>query len=514
MKKNTRLLLVIIFIVVLLGVGLTVVLLLPSENDKITTDERNEILLFDKSNLLAESISVDNSGGTYELLAYEYTKPIVTSSQRVDENMGLIPAVNDDEEEYSPTELIYTMQEYSDFTLDQNMTNDLAKQACYMAARELIDKSGRKYAEYGLDTPKATVRVRYSDASSVIMYLGSEAPDNKGVYLRIEGDRNVYLVESSLTEAFFIERLQLFDKHLTGTMENIHQVRISGSHYQDVISLTANDSSYYPTTHLMEQPVSYICDNSQFSLITNSACSLQAAFVAAVDPTKEDIRRCGLEQPYEQFDMTDTDGGSIHLIASEKDNENCFYLMKPGDRLIFRTYAVDNKWYDVKMTDFWPDTVMNVNTEEIRDLTLNVNGLSVTYHLEKEKGMSEDYHEGATLTLTADGEMVNYSNYSAFVNNLTNIKRQSLETGDFEKNQEILRAEFSYFYVQGITDTLHLYRQKSGKTVAVLNDKIICFVDSDYVDQVVQQVSLLHNSNVLIPLINEGGSVSDTSKVS
>ena len=128
--------------------------------------------------------------------------------------------------------------------------------------------------------------------------------------------------------------------------------------------------------------------------------------------------------------------------------------------------------------------------------------------------MSEDYHEGATLTLTADGEMVNYSNYSAFVNNLTNIKRQSLETGDFEKNQEILRAEFSYFYVQGITDTLHLYRQKSGKTVAVLNDKIICFVDSDYVDQVVQQVSLLRNSNVLIPLINEGGSVSDTSKVS
>ena len=106
------------------------------------------------------------------------------------------------------------------------------------------------------------------------------------------------------------------------------------------------------------------------------------------------------------------------------------------------------------------------------------------------------------------------SNYSAFVNNLTNIKRQSLETGDFEKNQEILRAEFSYFYVQGITDTLHLYRQKSGKTVAVLNDKIICFVDSDYVDQVVQQVSLLRNSNVLIPLINEGGSVSDTSKVS
>ena len=65
MKKNTRLLLVIIFIVVLLGVGLTVVLLLPSENDKITTDERNEILLFDKSNLLAESISVDNSGGSY-----------------------------------------------------------------------------------------------------------------------------------------------------------------------------------------------------------------------------------------------------------------------------------------------------------------------------------------------------------------------------------------------------------------------------------------------------------------
>lgn len=488
MKKNTRLLMAVIFIVVLLGVALTIVLLLPADTQRITTNDNNEILLFDKSGLLAESITVDNQGGSYELLAYEYEKPVEKTSVNSMENVIAVPDSTVDDSSASTVELLYTMQEYPTRTLDQNMTNDLAAQCQQMTARELIDRSGQKYADYGLAQPRSTVTVRYSDAAELTFYIGKDAPDNKGAYVRIEGDRNVYLVHSSQVEAFFLDKLQLFDKNLTGSMEDVKSLRISGSHYPEEIFLTVNQAAYYPVSFLMETPLRIGCDSIKTALVTNSACLVQAIWVTAIDITEKDLQQYGLSQPFEQLDMEGEDGNSIHLLASEKDSDGKIYLMKAGDDTIYQTYAAEHQWYGIEATDFLPDAVFKVQTEEIQSLQLTADSKTTDYRLSKEKSVNDNYYEAATLTLTADGEEIAYSGYSIFVANLCEMKRLAGEPDVNEKGLELLRAVFTYFDDPEVTDTLCLYRLPSGKTIAVLNDQLRCYVDSTYVYKLLQQV--------------------------
>ncbi len=510
MKKNAKLLIVVISLVVLLGAALVIVLLLPSDSNKITLNDGQEILLFDKSDCMAEQITVNNEGGEYELLAFAYTKPATQSS--LSENSSGLPVVNPEESSESSTELVYTMQEYPNYTLDQNMTNDLAEQCCYLAARELVDKSGQRYSEYGLDQPRATVSVRYNDATLNKFYLGKEAPDNKGVYLRVEGDRNVYLVQSSLVEAFFLEKLQLFDKQLTGLMEDIEQVHCSGTHYPEEIHIAANPYECYTASHLMELPFRYACDNTKFNAITGSACNLKAIWVTAVDITEEDIKRYGLDDPYQRFAMKGTDGSTISLLASEKDSEGRFYLMRPDDNMIFQTYAAENAWYDLQKTDFWPDRLLRISTENIQTTTLTISSVTTAFQLSKEKGVNENYYETASLTLTVDGQEFSYVNYSIFLNNLYAAQRlpQATPAALSDGSKEVLQIRFDYFEPKDFSDTLVLWREPSGKTLAVLSGVPLCYIDSTYADQLAEQAVLLLNGQPIDSLTQESSSSSES----
>ncbi len=505
MKKNTRLLAAAAALVVLLSVALVVVLLLPSDTNKITVTDNNEILLFDKSGLLPESITITNESGTYELLAYEYTTQVENSLNSM-ENIIAVPH-SDVSTTQTVVERVYTMQEYPERTLDKNMTDDLAVQCQQLTARELIDKSGQKYADYGLGQPRSTVNIRYSDSVMLTLYIGNEAPDHQGVYVRIEGDRNVYLVQVSQVEAFLWDKLQLFDKHLTGTMEDVQSLCISGSHYPEAIVLTANTVSAYPVAYGMTSPVRLACDNAKTDRVTNSACLLQAIWVTAVNVNEDGLSSYGLAQPYERLDMEGKDGNSIHLVASEKDSDGKIYLMKVGDDTVYQTYAAENAWYGVAVEDFFPDALLKVQADEIRSLQLTAEEHQTDYRLTKEKSVNDNYYETANLTLTANGQTVPYANYSIFVDNLCRMKRQSTSTDDLTEAQEVLKAVFTYFGEDSPTDTLCLYRLPSGKTVAVLNDQVSSYVNSDYADQVIQQLPNI-TKDVRLPVLNEDGSVS------
>ena len=170
----------------------------------------------DKSACDVDDVTIKNTSGEYQLLGYKYSEQV-----KADEN-----------EEIS---IVYTMQGYENTLMSKYMTDNLVKECQTVAATRLIDKSGKKYSDYGLDKPSVEVKVIYSDTSKVNMYFGNEAPDKSGVYCRIDGNKNVYLVNSATVDMFFIDKLQLFDKSLTGELsdsENITSVEIGGSGYE------------------------------------------------------------------------------------------------------------------------------------------------------------------------------------------------------------------------------------------------------------------------------------------
>ena len=137
MRKNFRLFIAAAVAVGVLIAALITVLVMPSEKEnKITADDNNEILLFDKTALTAESITITNQGGEYELLAYEYTPESSAGT--------LYPTISAVNEASDDPNVIFTMQEYPDLMLDKSITNHIAVQCSYMAAKEVIDKTGQR----------------------------------------------------------------------------------------------------------------------------------------------------------------------------------------------------------------------------------------------------------------------------------------------------------------------------------------------------------------------------------
>lgn len=59
---------------------------------------------------------------------------------------------------------------------------------------------------YGLDNPAAEVTVTFSNDEKLKLFLGSDAPLGKGAYVRVDGDEEVYLIDTTDKEIFLNEQ--------------------------------------------------------------------------------------------------------------------------------------------------------------------------------------------------------------------------------------------------------------------------------------------------------------------
>ena len=506
MKKNTKLLVISAVIVALLGIALAVVLLIPSNNDEITLSDKNEILLFDKSSLIPEDITVSNKGGNYQLLAFD----IGESSKRASSAAASDASTDSqsEEEEEEEITLIYTMQDHPELLLDKQVTDDLVKQCRSQYATEIVDKSGNRYKEYGLEPPVATVSIRYSDGSAEELSLGNEAPGGQGVYMKTSESKNVYLVQSSLTNTFYIEKLQLFDKQVTPEIEDITMFRLSGENYAEELEFRKNGYSFYDGYHVTTAPARYPCDTENTDMLTNALSSLKAVWVADINVDKNDLARFGLDKPYEKIEISADGGTSFTLIASAPDEENIFYLMNTADTKVYRTYASENIWYGMKKTDILYPGILSPDRDEIEKATIIAGGKTYEFTYVREKKLSSNYYETDKITAYLNGEMINPSNLALYLLNVSAIEWTDTPAENTEGMTEVLSIEFKYFNEEEIKDKLVLLRDKSGKTAAVLNGRAECYVDSAVVNKLISQADKITSDESLPSLTGNGDEVS------
>ena len=507
MKKNTKLLVISASIVALLGAALAAVLLIPSNNEELTLSDKNEILLFDKSGLIPEEISVSNSGGAYELLAFDTGEISRSRSSTVsaEESTETESQTESESEEDNDITLVYTMQDHPELRLDKNVTDDLVRQCLTQSAREIVDKSGSKYKEYGLEPAIANVRIRYSDGSFEELQLGNDAPGGEGIYMKTGSSRNVYLVQSSLANTFYIEKLQLFDKQVTPYIEDITRCTLSGENYSEDIEFRKNNYDCYDSYHVMTKPARYPCDTNMTNQLTSSLSELKAIWVADINVAKDDLQRFGLDKPYEKIYIEADNGLKFTLIASKPDKDKNFYLMNTADTTVFSTSMSESDWYGIKKTDLLYSSILTFNSDRVEKATIKAGEASYEFKYEKEEGLSSNYYKTELITVYCNGNKINSKGISTYLLNLTALTWTDTTVESTDGLKEILSVEIDYDADEDGKDTLVLMREPSGKTVAVLNGRAECYVDSTIADQLVSQTSLLSLGDELPSLLNDDG---------
>lgn len=500
MKKNTKLLIGTAIGVAVLAAALTVVLMLPSRDTDIKVEDNNAILLYDKTALTPEDITVRNEGGEYQLLCYEVVQPVSKEEESSeDSSIPVLNASELEEDSKDATEehiLLYTMQEYPTETLSRTMTDNLAEECRYMAASKLIDKSGIRYGEYGLDQPRAEAKIVFSDNSSVRLQFGKEAPDNMGVYLRYNEDPNVYLVPSNLVEMFFVEKLQMFEKKLTaGLGDNlVQEVTVSGTGYPQELQITKNDTNAISGTYVMKQPYRASITDSQVQNLANGFYSFSAAEVAAVGVKESDLSKYGLDQPYQKLSMKLDNDKVSTIIAGQKDQDGKIYLTTPKNTIVYRMNAEDIPWYGVEKSYFLTSGILEANENAIDTMTVRQNGKEDVYRFEREYKVSDNYMDNVISNVYLGKEKLNIQYVLYYIADLSGIRRQDKAPGSLDGSKEIFSVKYTYIKDSPLTDTLTLYETSDKKIIAVLNGNIEGFINAGYARELMQQTEALRQN--------------------
>lgn len=490
MKKNIKILIFSVICLAVLVAALVVVLNLPSANEnKEETSSQDAILLFDKTNLKAEDITVSNESGEYQLLGYEYS--------------------DEGSDDGSSSQIIYTMQDHSSQILSKTMTDSLAEQCLYMSAIQIVDKSGSRYSEYGLDKPRSTVSVIFSDNSEVTMYVGNNAPDNKGVYFRIDGNANVYLVQENMINMFLVDKLQMFSKTMSysfNTDYKIQTVKISGTNYDSNIEIEPINNNANFCNFVLTKPYREICDNDFLENFGESLYGLSGTTVVAVDITGDDMKKYGLDKPYIDVEVTASDDTAAHIIASEADSENNCYLMQSGGTIIYKMSTDDLFWYGVTYRDFLDDSIIKPNMDNIVSADIYYGGSNYHYDVTHTTSKNELYEDIVTTKATYNGKEIKYLNLSIFVNNVAGISRSSALPKSTDDSERIFSIKYSFDGDDALSDTLEIYRTKDKQLIVTLNGNIEGYTDTEYAEKVFEQVENIPKNAELTVLNNDKSS--------
>ncbi len=493
MSKNIKIIIITATAVLLLLTALIVLLLLPQEENQTVTP--TAINLISREYLEVEEIRVKNSYGSYELVGYiteTYYNYDTTSSE----------STSNSSQETSVTDtyktMIYTMQEHPKTQLSHYQTQQLAYHCANVTASTIVDKTGERYADFGLAKPRATVTVTFSDNTKKTIYVGNDAVGKENtVYIRLDGDKYVYLVASDTVSMFLEDGLQLFDKSLAISYKTdayVESMTISGTYLDAPIKIDTSDNTNSDSAYLMYSPYRELCNSyTMEDFCETYLFGLEGDSVVAVDYSEEELKKYGLSEPYSDVFITSS-CGSIHILTSKPDDDENCYVMASGENIIYKMSADKAAWLNVSYKTFLSDTLFapNILTTE----TVKITTKKSTYTFDVKHSTKENIDEQMTTenTIMYGNSQINYQYFENYIHNLCEITRTDESVEKAVKGNLLLSVRFTF--ENGVTDTMEFYESEK-KGLIVLNGNIESYTDLAYIHDLVSYVdNLVQNKEV------------------
>lgn len=493
MKKNIRLIIIAVIVIAVLVGAVAVVMSIPKQNDGGASRTSNDILLYDKTSQHAEIITVSNSSGEYTLYGLDYSDQMSKALEEQSLEKKESSSAQRTESGFTPADIYmhYTMQDYEDETLDKDMTDLLAYQCSYVTALQIVDKTGTKYAEYGLEKPLATVNVTFSDESIETLYIGNSAPGDKGIYFRRSGNSNVYLAQKLSVNMFLVDGLQLFSKQLTQELEDeeeITEVAISGNGYKDEILISNEAVINSINMYNMISPHREICSESVTGGFGSVFYDLEGSWIASLQVNDEDIAKYGLDDPYMDITVDTNKDKRIHLLVSKLDDNDECYIMAEGSSFICGMSKEDCKdWYGIDYTAFLSGTILNPDFEYLSSAEINNGGKIYTYNISYEIKQDDQLRDTKSFSVELNGKSVEYSSFYTCISEIASLVRSDSPENGIDGCEEVFSAVLTFKDGEAqVQDIVRLYKTPDSRYIITLNDVVEGYADKDAVSELLK----------------------------
>lgn len=484
MKKNIRLIIIICVIAAVLA-GAVLVLMKTAPQDEEQTDTAEEVttlLLYDKAPNDIAKLTVENEGGTYELV-------------RVGEG--------DDAK--------WTVMDIANLPLSSSVMTKLLDNSASLTAQQTVSEAPEDISIYGLDAPSATFTAEFSDSAKTVkkLLIGNLTPEETKRYVMLEGDPKVYTVFNTALNCFLQDKYALINKTVfsaqmaasaddTTDYTKIKKLTVSradidydivieyDTRLDDENSMVGNSSTY-----VMSEPIFRDLNPETSSSVTDGIFGLTASDLAVLNPNEEDITACGLNEPAAEVTAEVNGGSSLHFkigneFINEEGKKDGRYVLVDGINIIYIFSESSLPWLTVKPLDIVTTMYTSNYVYDLDRLNITGGGKEMKFSI---TGGSDDF------AVTLNGAAVD---------------------GDAFKNlyQFILRAPSSELYFEDVSaepsltveivtrdgggDLIEFIPDGNRRAVVRLNGRSEYICQQSYVDRFIKNLELFENGEEIV----------------
>ncbi|MCD7815924.1 MAG: DUF4340 domain-containing protein [Bacteroides sp.] len=486
-KSAKTIIISLVAVIVLVGIFIGVQFLPDADSDDTSSiEETEEYVLVDHVPADVSTIEVENESGSYTITSYT---PTVTTTD------------SDGTTSESTEATEYTLVGYEDMELLSGSPDALATDVSAITSTKIVN-DGSDTSEFGFDEPRATITTTFTDDTSYTVYLGSDAPSDLGAYIMIEGDSNVYLVDSDAVDSYTTSAMDLIDTSINDSAatedDGVFTSLVFGGRHFDGQEVVLEYSEYeaFSAGYVITSPDNTIANEETVTYMVNAVRGLTGTSVVYIGADDEVLAEYGLDDPYVTVEAEYPDL-TVSYRASEPDDEGTVYLESDG---IIYTISQDSiPWVTTTYEEMLPSSVMDPNSSGVSKITVTTEDGEYVLDVEHETTVTTTYDsdsdtdvetETTTTTVTYDGDEVDIDNFNIFFQNLTSAERN--ESTDVDESADTVLT-IEYEFTDGTTGTAVFYEAVNRKHPVLINGTITGYVYTDYVQKVTEDIVNLVN---------------------
>lgn len=366
-----------------------------------------------------------------------------------------------------------------------------------IAVKEKAADDPEDLSIYGLDQPKTTVTVDYTDNTSVKLLLGQEEPLSDGVYVKLEGDKSVYLMPRSYTIRFTMPVENFIQYEITPTRKEasalgvMRDVTFGGAALPQPIVIQWVDeknkvqmreaASFGVSTHLIRSPGFHELDQSAAAEVFQSMLGIVSEGIIAYNCDAAKIASYGFGQPYLTADFTIVNGKDAvpeeYHLKVVKQNDGSLIMTCNNNGVIYkiRNVAFTKVSYD-KLAMRW---FLTPFITDLENMTVTTPDSKMTFVFTGNKNKD--------LAVALDGKKLDMELFRSYYRLVTSACNDgSPRTKEVPKGAPVLTVVYDYKDAQKPNDVMKLYEKDSRSVFVEINGIIEFTMKRSYLDRVLE----------------------------
>ena len=417
----------------------------------------------------------------------------------------------------SSTKGTWNIDELSKVNQDSSMIDSFVKNVTDLEAKKLAEDNVTDFAKYGLDKPDATVTVNLSDGKKTVFEIGTQTPDKNCRYVKIEGEKKVYMV--------FETKLNYFTEPVTEYVSKVLIEKPDDDAYPDYGKETIsrkdldykmvfeNDPVYdggLVSAQVMTEPVFSYLNVSVSSSVTHGMWGLTASYCEKILPDEEDFTKYGLDKPNctvnlkgKDYDYTLKIGNEVRGNDDSSGNNAtqgyyCYLTGTTGVDCIY-VIATDNlPWATIKPSDVIAGLMTTNYLVDIKQLKIEGNGKVYDYRVES-NGTSEESETDSgekvdVQKVTENGKELDVDNFKSLYQYVISCPTTEIY---FKEPAEEKSYTITIVKKDGKSDVLEYYKDSSRRYIVKINGKTSFRIPSTWIDTLMKNTENLRQGKAV-----------------